>query len=191
MPKRRTYSAYRPDRCARGMRCPVVESLIGLCRRQQNGWKSGSATVELAITAPLLVVLVLGAADYGALTNSAASLEGATRAVAEFARNSTACGGGLTTTCTTGISSLVSTLQTNNTSLSGATFTPSTVCTCVDGATKTCPAAGGTNPCSSSPAPTNPATGAADSAFYNTFRYKRPKASARWSLMGLIHPQTQ
>jgi Flp pilus assembly protein TadG len=141
----------------------VVKSLIGLWLRHRSGWRSGAAAVEFAITAPLLMVIVFGVADYGALMNSAASLEGATRAVAEFARNDPACGGGLTVACTTGINNLVSTLQTNNASLSSATFTPSTQCTCVNGTAKVCPAAGGANPCASAPVPINPATGKADS----------------------------
>jgi Flp pilus assembly protein TadG len=141
----------------------VSKSLIGFSLRHRKGWKSGAATVELAITAPLLIVLVLGVADYGALMNSAASLEGATRALAEYARNAPACGGGLTVACTTGINNLASTLQANNSSLSSATFTPSAQCTCVNNTAKVCPAAGGANPCASPPVPINPATGTADS----------------------------
>ena len=141
----------------------MVKSLIGFWLRHRSGWKSGAATVEFAITAPLLILLVFSATDYGALANSAASLEGATRALAEFARNAPACGGGLTILCTTGINNLVSTLQTNNASLSSATFTPTAQCTCVDDTAKMCPAAGAANPCASAPVPTNPATGTADS----------------------------
>ena len=98
----------------------LTESLHRL-RRARN---SGAAAVEFAITAPLLVVLALGAADYGALMTNAASLEGATRAVAEYARNSPECAaGGLTNPdCITGINNLVSTLQSSGTSLSSAAF---------------------------------------------------------------------
>jgi hypothetical protein len=94
-----------------------------------------------------MVVVVLGIADYGLLMNSSASLEGATRAVAEFARNSPYCvGGGLTdSNCVSGINGLVSTLKTNNSSLSSATFTPSTTistaanyCTCTNGTVVSC-----------------------------------------------------
>src|SRR5260370_11113962 len=98
----------------------LTESLHFL-RRARN---SGAAAVECAITAPLLVVLALGAADYGFLMTSAASLEGATRAVAEYARNSPECAaGGLTNPdCITGINNFVSTLKSSATSLSSATF---------------------------------------------------------------------
>jgi Flp pilus assembly protein TadG len=126
----------------------------------------GSAAVELAITAPVLVLLALGAADYGALMGNGASLEGATRAVAEYARNSpecnTATGGGwlANNSCITGINNLVSTLQSNDTAvapatstLSSATFTlpglgnipvgaasptPGNYCTCTDGSAVSC-----------------------------------------------------
>jgi Flp pilus assembly protein TadG len=46
----------------------------------------GTAAVELAITAPVLVLLLLGIADYGMLMGTSASLEGAARAGAEVAK---------------------------------------------------------------------------------------------------------
>jgi hypothetical protein len=85
--------------------------------------------------------------------NASASLEGATRAVAEYARDSIECaGGGLSdSNCISHINSLVSTLQTNNSSLSSATFTPSAIlttsanyCTCADGTVVSCSAGAGT-----------------------------------------------
>jgi len=109
---------------------------------------SGAAAVEFAITAPLLVLLALGVADYGAIMNTGSSLEGATRAVAEVARDTAQCvGGGLSNSdCTAQMSSLISTLKSNDTSLSSASFTvpncpalPTTCttatnyCTCTDG----------------------------------------------------------
>ena len=123
-------------------------------------WSRGSAAVELAITAPVLVLLALGAADYGAVMGNGASLEGATRAVAEYARNSpecnTATGGGwlANSACASGINNLVSTLQSNGTSLASATFTlpglgttpvsaystPGNYCTCTDGSAVSCSA---------------------------------------------------
>lgn len=48
--------------------------------------EGGAAAVELAITAPVLVLLVLGIADSGLLMEWASSLEGAARAGAEVAR---------------------------------------------------------------------------------------------------------
>jgi len=137
----------------------VIRSWLSRCSPGDRG----AAAVEFAITAPLLVILAIGAADYGAIMNNGSSLEGATRAVAEYARDSSQCAGsGLaSSTCTSGINSLVSTLQTNDTSLSSASFklpnypsfgTTSTVplpapsnttppcnyCTCTDGTVVDC-----------------------------------------------------
>jgi Flp pilus assembly protein TadG len=110
---------------------------------------AGSAAVEFAIAAPLLLVMALGIADYGMLMNNIASLEGATRAVAEFARNASVCsGGGLSNTdCVTGISDLVASLKSNDNSLSSASFSypqsdlsaaGGNYCTCVDGSAVDC-----------------------------------------------------
>ena len=134
----------------------MIEQLIGLLCRVRSARNSGAVAVELAITAPLLIVLALGAADYGALMTNTASLEGATRAVAEYARNSPECAaGGLSNiNCITGINTLVSSLKSSATSLSSATFslpgvgniplaaaasTSANYCTCTDG---TVPAGG-------------------------------------------------
>jgi Flp pilus assembly protein TadG len=102
----------------------MIKNLIGPLGRSRSAQNTGAAAVEFAITAPLLVVLALGAADYGAYMTNAASLEGATRAVTEYARNSPECAaGGLSNSnCVTGINSFVSTLQSSATSLSSATF---------------------------------------------------------------------
>ncbi len=74
---------------------------------------SGAAAVELSLLLPVLVVLALGVSDYGALMGGAASLESATRSVAEYARNSPACaaGGLADSNCITGINSLVTTIR--------------------------------------------------------------------------------
>src|SRR4051812_16188164 len=100
------------------------EMLIGSLYRLHPVRNTGAAAVEFAITAPFMVVLALGIADYGMLMNASASLEGATRALAEYARNSPECAAsGLSSgNCTNGINGLVSTIQSNNSSLSSATF---------------------------------------------------------------------
>src|SRR5215831_9271184 len=46
---------------------------------------SGSAAVEFALTAPLLVLLGMGVADYGGLAATATGLAGASRSGAEVA----------------------------------------------------------------------------------------------------------
>lgn len=106
---------------------------------------SGAAAVELAITAPILVVLVLGIADYGLLMGDSAVLEGATRAGAEVGKANPS---GVT-------ASLLTT--TLNLFPSGITPTVASVCTCVDntwptgaacppGPLQTPPCSGTTNP---------------------------------------------
>jgi Flp pilus assembly protein TadG len=96
----------------------------------------GSATVELAITAPVLVLLGLGVADYGVLMGSAASLESAARAGAEVAKvNPSVTAGSLTSL---GLFP------------SGATPTVTSVCTCVDNSWPggaTCPPGPFDTPC--------------------------------------------
>jgi hypothetical protein len=120
---------------------------------------AGTAAVEFAITAPVLVTLALGAADYGAIIGDGASLEAATRAATEYARNSSPCIGSWLTSssCVTGINSLVSSLQSNDTALASATFTlpnlgnvpvstsstQANYCTCTDGYDGTTTGTGG------------------------------------------------
>ena len=75
--------------------------------------EDGAAAVELAITAPVLVALVLGIADYGLLAEWASTMEGAARAGAEVARVNPSA---------------------NLTAFFPSEVTPavSTICTCVD-----------------------------------------------------------
>ena len=109
----------------------------------------GAAAVELAIAAPVLVLLVLGVADYGVLTGDVASLESAARAGAEVAKahpNLTA--GDLTS---------------RDLFPSGATPIVTSVCTCVDNTWPTgtaCPPEPfAATPCAGK---TNPFTGTTD-----------------------------
>ena len=114
----------------------MIEKLIEVLRRCWSGRNGGAAAVEFAITAPVLIVLVLGAADYGILMDTAASLVAASRAGGEVAKvNPTVTGAQLTAL---GIFP------------SGATSNVSAPsCTCFDNTTVTCPAPGGAgaNPC--------------------------------------------
>jgi Flp pilus assembly protein TadG len=112
----------------------MLEQLLRLLRRWQHATSSGTATIELAITAPLLITLLLGVADYGILMNSADLLVGATRAGAEVVKaNQNVTAAQLTAL---------------NIFPSGATPTISApFCTCVDNTSVTCPGAGAANPC--------------------------------------------
>src|SRR5262245_49261174 len=76
----------------------------------------GAAAVELAITAPVLVLLVLGVVDYGVLMGSAASLESAARAGTQVAKADP--------------SVTAATLTSLGLFPSGATPTVTSVCTC-------------------------------------------------------------
>jgi Flp pilus assembly protein TadG len=105
------------------------------CHRRSAVASAGSAAVEFAITAPILVALAIGAADYGTLVNQQAILEAATRAGAEYGR------------------AHPNDPNTTKTTVTGfTTFSPaaaasvSTVCTCTDNTTVACPGAG-PNPC--------------------------------------------
>src|SRR5947207_11465043 len=96
----------------------------------------GAAAVELAITAPVLVLLVLGVADYGVLMGSAASLESAARAGAEVAKVNP--------------SVTAASLTSRGLFPSGATPVVNSVCTCVDGTWPrgvTCPPGPLATPC--------------------------------------------
>jgi Flp pilus assembly protein TadG len=108
----------------------------------------GAVAVELGIAAPLLVVAVLGAADYSILMGQAASLESAARAGTEIAKaNPTVTAANLT-------------------SLGlfppGATPAVTNVCTCVDGSWSSganCPPGPFDTPCTGV---VNPFTGATE-----------------------------
>jgi Flp pilus assembly protein TadG len=109
---------------------------------------SGAAAVEFAITAPILVVLVLGIADYGLLMGDSAALEGATRAGAEVGKANP--------------SVTAAQLTALNLFPSGITPTVTSVCTCVDNTWPTgaaCPPGPFATPCSGT---TNPFTSATD-----------------------------
>lgn len=114
----------------------MIENLIVGLRRCWSGRNEGAALVEFAITLPLLIVLVLGVADYGILMNNAASLAGATRAGAEVAE----------------VNPSVTAAQLTALGIFPSAATPSVsapFCTCFDNTTVSCPApgGGGANPC--------------------------------------------
>ena len=100
---------------------------------RRGAWKVGSAAVEFAITAPLLVLLASGAADYGTVTAQSASLAAYTRAGADNARSQVALGNALPSPGT--IKSVL-----NIPSGVSVTFSPTDpYCTCADGTSVTCP----------------------------------------------------
>ncbi len=104
---------------------------LNLPIRRRRGREAGSAAVEFALVTLPVILIILGAVDYFAASYEATTLEGAARAVAEYARNAPACTGGPgNTNCTTGISTLFSRMQQNNNSLSASSQTTATYYTC-------------------------------------------------------------
>jgi Flp pilus assembly protein TadG len=138
----------------------MLRKLIALLHRRGHDREKGIAAIEFALMTPILVVLVLGAADYGTLMNTSASLRGATRAGAEYAKanwNNPSVTNVTTATEQTVCGFLGLTYSSSSASCSPVTppVTPgvSTSCTCDDDTSVTpCPPTGA-NPCASQ---TNP-----------------------------------
>ena len=133
----------------------MIKKLIALLHlRRPDNWDKGTLTVEFAFAAPILIVAVLGAADIGSLMNTAASLRGATRAGAEYAKAN--WNNPSVTNVSTGTEQKVCGflgLTLSSGSCSPVTPQVSTSCTCDDNTAVTpCPPTG-TNPCASQ---TNP-----------------------------------
>jgi Flp pilus assembly protein TadG len=98
----------------------------------------GTVVTEFAFAAPILVVLVMGIADFGMLAAGTAALEGATRVGAEYARNNSSCQADLGgSSCISGIKSAV---QSTGNFSPAITFPsdPSASCECDDGTSITC-----------------------------------------------------
>ena len=95
---------------------------LRLLVRRSTAENAGSALVEFSVTAPLLVSLALGVADYGTMVNQQAILEAATRAGAEYAavHGWGADGSGITAAATSA------------TTIGYLTASPSQVCGCPD-----------------------------------------------------------
>jgi Flp pilus assembly protein TadG len=138
----------------------MMRKLIACRRRRRDAGDSGAAAVEFAITAPLLVMFVLGVADYGSVTNTEAYLLGATRAGAEYAKanwnNPTVtnvvgqieqqvCGFWGATPNAAGLCSSSTVMTSVNSTVT--TSVPAPICTCVDGSSATCPAVNAANSC--------------------------------------------
>jgi Flp pilus assembly protein TadG len=64
----------------------MIKKPIAWLHRCDDDWERGAITIEFAFAAPLLIMLVLGAADFGSMMNTSAALRGATRAGAEYAK---------------------------------------------------------------------------------------------------------
>ncbi len=93
-------------------------------RRPSRPWNEGSAAVEFALAVPILMMLVLLAADYALFCNQQISLMAATRGAAEYARSHTTASG--------------STVAAYGNFPAGVTPTVSTFCTCADNSSVNC-----------------------------------------------------
>ena len=114
----------------------MIETLLVSLRRHWSDRNSGAAMVEFAITAPLILVLLLGAVDYSVLSNAGASLVAAARAGAEVAK----------------VNPNVTASQLTALGIFPSEATPgvsAALCTCFDNTPVTCPAPGAAtaNPC--------------------------------------------
>jgi Flp pilus assembly protein TadG len=112
----------------------MKHKLAQVARSRSQGYLgiNGTAAVEFAITAPMLVILVLGIADYGLLMADSAALEGATRAGAEVGKTNPS----------------VTSAQLTAFFPSGITPTVTPVCTCADNsAVAVCPPGPLATPC--------------------------------------------
>ena len=132
----------------------MVQEVIQSLRRRSYDWTRGNVAIEFAIAAPVLIMIILGVADYGTLMNTSASLRGATRAGAEYARAN--WNNPSVSDPTTGAEQQVcGFLGLSFASGSCSPVTPgvSTSCTCVDNTSVTCPTSTGSNPCSANSDP--------------------------------------
>src|SRR5438045_506364 len=64
----------------------MLKALSALWSWKSDAWNAGAAAVELAISAPVLVLLVAGIVDYSGLMGTIANSLGATRAGGEYAK---------------------------------------------------------------------------------------------------------
>jgi Flp pilus assembly protein TadG len=135
----------------------MIKKLIALLNRRREDSERGTTAVEFALATTILVPLALGAADFGSLMNTSASLRGATRAGAEYAKAN--WNNPLVTNPTTATEQYVCTFL--GLTFSSGSCSPvnllnvSTSCICDDGTSVTpCPPTSG-NPCEASN-PTNP-----------------------------------
>src|SRR5215472_87693 len=102
-------------------------------RPQSDPRNAGAAVVEFAITAPLLVLLALGAADYGAMMAQSDALAAYARAGAEYARSQIIAGNGLPSDAS------IKTSLNLPSSVSVNFSATDPYCTCSDGTSVACP----------------------------------------------------
>jgi Flp pilus assembly protein TadG len=93
---------------------------------RKSARNAGGAAVEFAITAPVLVVLAIGGADYSIMAHKQDALEAATRAGAEYARANYFTDPNWAANTNNYVTEYMAFSP-------EVTVSPSTVCTCADG----------------------------------------------------------
>lgn len=128
-------------------------------RREWRGWASGQSATELALMAPVLIILLLVAADFGRLFYLSVAVNNAARTGVQYgAQNvgtasqtaSCTCASANTTTCTSSNNCICAAAYADASNINGFTATPSEFCQCDPadgGAVVTCPGASGATPC--------------------------------------------
>ena len=95
-----------------------------------RGSESGQALVELSVAISLLVLILLGAVEFGQIAYSSIEVANAAKAGVQYASQN-----GYTATDTTGIQNAA---QASAPSLSGLVASSSVACVCSDGSSSTC-----------------------------------------------------
>lgn len=126
----------------------MIKPLTAARQRHRDRQSSGAAAVEFAITLPLFILLVLGITDYGALMNTTASLLGATRAGAEYAKANWFTDASADTDTETQVCKFSGLTYSGGSCSPITALSAATSCTCADGTSVTCPTSTGSNPCS-------------------------------------------
>ncbi len=98
----------------------------------------GQAIVEFALTMPVLVLLLLGAAEFGRVAYAAIEVSNAAKAAAQYAAQNPGAAGD-----TTGMQAFA---RADAANLTGLTATSSFTCVCSDGTATTCANAATTCP---------------------------------------------
>ena len=125
----------------------MFEKLIVLLHWRRRDRERGSMAVEFALAAPVLITLVLAVTDFGSFMNTSASLRGATRAGAEYAKanwNDPLIAANVTTATEQKVCGFLA-LTLSGSSCSPVTPLVSSACICTDGTSASCPSAGGAN----------------------------------------------
>jgi Flp pilus assembly protein TadG len=137
----------------------MIKKLIASLHQRGDDRERGTITIEFAFAAPILIMLALGAADFGSLMNTSAALRGATRAGAEYARanwNNPSVTDPTTSTEQQVCGFFGSTLSNGSCSPITPPVTPrvTTSCTCADNpaTSVTCPGSTDPNPCAANAA---------------------------------------